>query len=119
MYKVGVTNKSDSLLWHLDHKEGMEFDNLGETLLDPKLFNETRKVVRRPFVEVNTITTEDILDPYQVFYIRAIKQGGVTIIDKDLKKCIIEENKKDKWLLEIRTKVKTLGPRSMKKVLQK
>ena len=99
-HKAGVTNKSDGLSRLSDHKEGVEFDNLGETLLDPKLFNETRKVVWRPFVEVNTITTEDILDPYQVFYIRAIKQGGVTIIDKDLKKCIIEENKKDKWLLE-------------------
>ena len=40
------------------------------------------------------------------------------MIDEDLKKCIIEENKKDKWLLEILTKVKTLGPHSMKKGLQ-
>ena len=40
------------------------------------------------------------------------------MIDKDLKKQIIEENKKDKWLLETLTKVKTLGPRSMKKGLQ-
>ena len=40
------------------------------------------------------------------------------MIDEDLKKCIIKENKKDKWLLEILTKVKTLGPHSMKKGLQ-
>ena len=40
------------------------------------------------------------------------------MIDKDLKKHIIEENKKDKWLLETLTKVKTLGPHSMKKGLQ-
>ena len=40
------------------------------------------------------------------------------MIDEDLKKRIIKENKKDKWLLEILTKVKTLGPYSMKKELQ-
>ena len=41
------------------------------------------------------------------------------MIDEDLKKCIIEKNKKDEWLLETLTKVKTLGPHSMKKGLQK
>ena len=46
------------------HKEGVEFDNLGKTLLDPKLFNETRKTVQRPFVEVNAMTTEDTLNPH-------------------------------------------------------
>ena len=40
------------------------------------------------------------------------------MIDKDLKKHIIKENKKDKWLLEILAKVKTLGSRNMKKGLQ-
>ena len=39
------------------------------------------------------------------------------MIDKDLKKCIIEENKKNEWLLETLTKVKTLGPHNMKKGL--
>ena len=58
------------------------------------------------------------MDPHQVFHIRATGRGGVTIIDEDLKKCIIEENKKDKWLLETLTKVKTLGPHSTKKRLQ-
>ena len=58
------------------------------------------------------------MDPHQVFHIRATRWGGVTIIDKDLKAHIIEENKKDKWLLETLTKVKTLGPHSMKKGLQ-
>ena len=72
----------------------MEFDNLGE------------------------ITTEDMMDPHQVFHIRATGQGGVTMINEDLKKCIIEENKKDKWLLETLTKVKILGPYSIKKGLQ-
>ena len=119
MHKVGVTNKYNSLLWLPDYKERVEFNNLGKILLDPKLFNKTRKIVRRPFVEVNEITTEDILDPYQIFHIRVTRQEGVTIINKDLKKYIIEENKKDKWLLETLTKVKTLGPRSMKKGLQK
>ena len=119
MHKVGVTNKYNSLLWLPDYKERVEFNNLGKILLDPKHFNKTRKIVRRPFVKVNAITTEDILDPYQVFHIRVTRQGGVTIINKDLKKYIIEENKKDKWLLETLTKVKTLGPRSMKKGLQK
>ena len=109
MHKVGVTNKYNSLLWLPDYKERVEFNNLGKILLDPKLFNKTRKIVQRPFVEVNAITTEDILDPYQVFHIREIKWGGVTIIDKDLKKHIIKENKKDKWLLETLTKVKILG----------
>ena len=40
------------------------------------------------------------------------------MIDEDLKKRIIEENKKDEQLLETLTKVKTLGPCSMKKGLQ-
>ena len=75
-------------------------------------------MVWKPFAEINTITTEDILDPHQIFHIRATRQGGVTIIDEDLKKHIIEENKKDKWLLEILTKVNTLGPHSMKKGFQ-
>ena len=96
----------------------MEFDNSGKTLLDPKLFNEIGKTTQRPFTKVNAITTENILNPHQVFHIRATRQGGITMIDKDLKKCIIKENKKDKWLLETLTKVKTLGPRSMKKGLQ-
>ena len=39
------------------------------------------------------------------------------MIDKDLKKYIIEKNKKNKWLLKTLTKVKTLGPHSMKKGL--
>ena len=93
---MGVTNKSDSLSQYPDYKEGVEFDNLGETLLNPQLFNKTRKMVWRPFAEVNAITIEDILDLHQVFHIRETRWGGVTIIDKDLKKHIIEENKKDK-----------------------
>ena len=40
------------------------------------------------------------------------------MIDEDLKKHIIKENKKDKWLLKTLTKVKTLGPHSTKKGLQ-
>ena len=67
---MGVTNKSDSLSQHPDYKEGVEFDNSGKTLLNLQLFNETRKMVWRPFVEVNAITTEDILDLHQVFHIR-------------------------------------------------
>ena len=70
-------------------------------------------------MEVDAITTEDILNPHQIFHIRATRQGGVTMIDEDLKKHIIKENKKDKWLLKTLTKVKTLGPCSIKKVLQK
>ena len=70
-------------------------------------------------MEVDTITTEDILNPYQIFHIRATRQGGVTMINEDLKKHIIKENKKDKWLLKTLTKVKTLGSCSIKKVLQK
>ena len=69
-------------------------------------------------MEINEITTEDFMDPHLIFHIRATGQGGVTIIDEDLKKHIIEENKKDKWLLEMLTKVKTLGPCSIKKGLQ-
>ena len=117
-HKAGVTNKSNGLSWHPDHKEGVEFDNLGETLLEPKLFNQTKETGRKPFAEVNAITTEDILDPHLIFHVRATGRGGITIIDKDLKKHIIEENKKDEWLLETLTKVNTLGPRSMKKGLQ-
>ena len=117
-HKAGVTNKSDGLSQCLDHKKGVEFDNSGKTLLDPKLFNEIGKTTQRLFAKVNAITTENILNPHQVFHIRATRQGGITMIDKDLKKCIIKENKKDKWLLETLTKVKTLGPRSMKKGLQ-
>ena len=45
MHKVGVTNKSNGPLWHPDYKEGVEFENLGKTLLDPQLFNETRKMI--------------------------------------------------------------------------
>ena len=117
-HKAGVTNKSDGLSWLPDYKEEVEFDNSGETLLDPKLFNETKKTVWRPFTEINKITMEEEMDPHQVFHIRATRWGGVTIIDEDLKKWIIEENKKDKWKLETLTKVKTLGPCSMKKGLQ-
>ena len=40
------------------------------------------------------------------------------MIDEDLKKRIIKENRKDKWLLETLTKIKTLGPCSMKNGLQ-
>ena len=58
------------------------------------------------------------MDPHLIFHIRATGRGGVTIIDEDLKKRIIEENKKDEWLLEMLTKVKTLGPHSIKKGLQ-
>ena len=68
-----VTNKSDGLSQCLDHKEGVEFDNSGEMLLDPKLFNETRKIVQRPFMEVNKLTTEEEMDPHQVFHIRATR----------------------------------------------
>ena len=70
-------------------------------------------------MEVDAITTENILNPHQIFHIRATRQGGVTMIDEDLKKHIIKENKKDKWLLKTLTKVKTLGSCSIKKVLQK
>ena len=42
MHKAGVTNKSNGLSWCPDHKEGVEFDNSGETLLEPKLFNQTK-----------------------------------------------------------------------------
>ena len=73
MHKVGVTNKSDGLSWHPDHKEGVEFDNSGEMLLDPKLFNKTKKTVQRPFVEINKLITEDKMDPHQVFHIRATR----------------------------------------------
>ena len=118
MHKVGVTNKSNDLLWCPDYKERMGFDNLGETLLDPKLFNEIRKTIQRPFAEVNMLITEDILNPHQVFHIRATKQGEVTMIDKDLKKCIIKESEKNKWLLETLTEIKILGPHRMKKGLQ-
>ena len=45
MHKMGVTNKSDSLSQYPDYKEGVESDNLGETLLNPQLFNKTRKMV--------------------------------------------------------------------------
>ena len=96
----------------------MEFDNSGETLLEPKLFNQTKGTGRKPFAEINEITIGDFMDPHLIFHIRATGRGGVTIIDEDLKKRIIEENKKDEWLLETLTKVKTLGPRSMKKGLQ-
>ena len=117
MHKAGVTNKSNGLSQCPDHKEKVEFDNLGKTLLEPKLFNETKKIVWRPFVEVNKITMGEEMGPHQVFYIRATGWEGITMIDEDLKKQI-EENKKDKWLLEILTKIKTLGPHSMKKGLQ-
>ena len=40
-----VTNKSDSLSQYPNYKEGVEFDNSEETLLNPQLFNETRKIV--------------------------------------------------------------------------
>ena len=70
-------------------------------------------------MEVDAITIEDILNPHQIFHIRATRQGGVTMINEDLKKHIIKENKKDKWLLKTLTKVKTLGSCSIKKVLQK
>ena len=71
--RSGVTNKSDGLLWHPDHKEVVEFDNSGEMLLDPKLFNKTKKTVQRPFVEINKLITEDKMDRYQVFHIRATR----------------------------------------------
>ena len=58
------------------------------------------------------------MDPHLIFHVRATGRGGVTIINEDLKNWIIEENKKDEWLLETLTKVKTLGPCSMKKGLQ-
>ena len=44
MHKAEVTNKSDGLSWHPDHKEGVEFNNLGEMLLEPKLFNQTKEI---------------------------------------------------------------------------
>ena len=96
MHKIGVTNKSNGLSQCPDHKEGVEFDNLGETLLESKLFNKTKKTVWRPFTKVNKITMGKEIGPYQVFYIRATGWGGITMIDEDLKKRIIEENKKDK-----------------------
>ena len=116
-HKVGVTNKSDGLSWRPDHKKGVEFDNSGETLLEPKLFNDIEKI-QRPFAEINAVNTEDSWDPHQMLHIRATGWGGVTIIDDDLRKQIIEENRKDEWLLETLAKVKTLGPQSMKKGLQ-
>ena len=78
-----------------DYKEGVEFDNLGETLLEPKLFNQTKGIGQKPFMEINKITTEDTLDSHLIFHIRATRWEGVTMIDEDLKKRIIEENKKD------------------------
>ena len=85
IYKAEVTNKSNSLSWHLDHKEGVEFDNSGEILLEPKLFNQTKGTGRKPFTKINVTTTEDTLDPHQIFYVRATGRGGFTIIDEDLK----------------------------------
>ena len=71
MHKVGVINKSDGLSWHPDHKEGVEFNNLGEMLWEPKLFNQTKEIGWKPFMEINAITTEDSLDPYLIFHVRA------------------------------------------------
>ena len=73
MHKAGVTNKSNGLSQRSDHKEGVEFDNSGETLLEPKLFNKTRKTVQRPFAKVNQMTAEKEMDPYQIFHIRATR----------------------------------------------
>ena len=86
--------------------------------MEPKIFNQTKGTGQKPFTEVNAITTKDTLDPHLIFHVKATGRGGVTIIDEDLKNWIIEENKKDKWLLETLTKIKTLGPHSMKKGLQ-
>ena len=118
MHKVGVTNKSDGLSQHPDYKKRVEFDNSGETLLDPKLFNKIGKTIQKPFIEINAIDIKDTWNPHQIFHIRATRQEGVTMIDEDLKKHIIKENKKDKWLLEMLAKVKTLGSYNMKKGLQ-
>ena len=69
-------------------------------------------------MEINAINIKDTWDPHQILHIRATRQGGITIINNDLGKQIIKENKKDEWLLKTLAKVKALGPHSIKKGLQ-
>ena len=64
MHKVRVTNKSEGLSWHPDHKKRVEFDNLGKTLLDPKLFNKIGKTIKKFFIEINAMDMKDTWDPH-------------------------------------------------------
>lgn len=120
IHKPGITNKADGLSRRIDHKEGVENDNIDQIILtNDKFFTPVDYLQEGPFKTNSTGRGNTTEDPVVTKSIR-LKTAQVLELQGDtkLKERIINATDFDDEVAASLETIRSSGPRSMKKGLQ-